>query len=114
MMSLLERVNAKVNADIRPLADGAVDIWSVNVRAGDCEDYVMTKRHALIGAGVPASALRIAWVKTRQGEQHAVLVVKTNDHDGLVLDNLTGRIRTLSQTGYSVLSISGADPKVWS
>jgi predicted transglutaminase-like cysteine proteinase len=114
MMSLLERVNAKVNADIRPLADGALDIWSVNVRAGDCEDYVMTKRHALIGAGVTASALRIAWVKTRQGEQHAVLVVKTYDLDGLVLDNLTGRISTLSQSGYSVLSISGADPKVWS
>ena len=68
----------------------------------------------LIGAGLPPSALRIAWVKTRQGEQHAVLVVKTTDHRDLVLDNLTGQIRTLPQTGYTVLGISGPDPKVWS
>jgi len=114
VMTLLERVNAKVNAAIRPLADGASDVWSVNVRAGDCEDYVMTKRHALIIAGLPASALRIGWVKTRAGEQHAILVVRTNDRGDLVLDNLTGKIRTLSQSGYEVLSISGPDPKIWS
>ena len=114
VMNTIERVNAKVNAEIRPVADGKVDVWSVNVTSGDCEDYVMTKRHDLIGAGLPPSALRIAWVKTRQGEQHAVLVVKTTDHRDLVLDNLTGQIRTLPQTGYTVLGISGPDPKVWS
>lgn len=113
LMSTVERVNAKVNADIRPVADGKADIWSVNVKAGDCEDYVMTKRDALIHAGLPPSALRIASVKTREGEQHAILVVKTTDHGDLVLDNLTGTIRTLPQTGYRVLAISGPDPKVW-
>jgi len=110
---MVERINAKVNADIRPVADGTVDTWSVNVTAGDCEDYVMTKRDALIHAGLPASALRIASVKTRQGEQHAILVVKTTDHGDLVLDNLTGTIRTLPQTGYRVMAMSGPDPKVW-
>lgn len=113
VMSTIERVNAKVNAQIRPTADGAADIWSVNVTAGDCEDYVMTKRHVLIDAGLPASALRIAWVKTPQGQQHAVLVVKTTDRGALVLDNLTGSIRPLPQTGYRVIAMSGPDPKVW-
>lgn len=114
VMKTVERINAQVNAQIRPMADGTVDVWSINVSAGDCEDYVMTKRHDLIAAGLPASALRIAWVKTTRGEQHAILVVKTTDHGDLVLDNLTSQIRTLSHTGYKVLTMSGPDPKVWS
>ena len=114
VMEVVTRINATVNARIRPKADPGADIWSVNVATGDCEDYVMTKRHALIGAGLPASALRIAWVKTRSGKQHAVLVIKTTDQGDLVLDNLSGSIRSLPQTGYRVLAISGPDPKVWS
>jgi predicted transglutaminase-like cysteine proteinase len=114
VMQTVTRINASINAQIRPKADSGSDIWSVNVASGDCEDYVMTKRHALIGAGLPASALRIAWVKTRDGQQHAVLVIKTTDQGDLVLDNLRGTIRSLSQTGYRVLAISGPDPKVWS
>jgi len=114
LMQTLTRVNAQVNAQIRPMADRNGDVWSINVSAGDCEDYVMTKRHALIGAGLAASALRIGWVETRQGEKHAVLVVETTKHGDLVLDNLTGSIRSLAQTGYRVLAMSGPDPRVWS
>ena len=113
-MQTVRQINSAVNAQIRPKPDGEADIWSVNVSAGDCEDYVMTKRHDLIGAGLPASALRIAWVLTRQGEQHSILVIKTTDKGDLVLDNLNEDIRPLAQTGYRVLAISGPDPKVWS
>ena len=88
-------------------------MWTVSASAGDCEDYVLTKRHQLIRAGIPASSLRIAYVKTRRGEDHAILIVKTNGKD-LVLDNLTATIRPLSQTGYRVISISGANPLKWS
>jgi len=113
LMATLKRVNAHVNRSIKPRNDGAADVWSASATVGDCEDYVMAKRAALIRAGVPSSSLRIAYVKTRRGEGHAILVVKTNGKD-LVLDNLTATIRPLSQTGYRIVSMSGANPRQWS
>jgi predicted transglutaminase-like cysteine proteinase len=113
LLKTLKAVNAQVNRSIRPRHDGAADVWSVGVSAGDCEDYVLTKRRALIRAGLPASALRIASVKTRAGEGHAILVVRTTRAD-LVLDNLGNALRPLSQTGYRVVAMSTADPRVWS
>lgn len=113
VLRILKKVNLKVNRSIRARHDGPVDVWSVGVSAGDCEDYVLTKRRSLIRAGLPASALRIASVKTRSGEVHAILVVKTTTGD-VVLDNLQNAIRPLSDTGYRVVSISTANPRVWS
>lgn len=113
LMATLKRVNGQVNRSIKPRNDSGADIWSASASAGDCEDYVMAKRAALIRAGVPSSSLRIAYVKTRRGEGHAILVVKTNGKD-LVLDNLTATIRPLSQTGYRIVSMSGANPRQWS
>lgn len=113
-MSKIKRVNPAVNRRIRPKADPrGLDIWSVNVSAGDCEDYALTKRHALIAAGLPASSLRIAYVKTRRNENHAVLIVKTT-RGNFVLDNLTNKILPLSQSGLRLISISGANPRNWS
>lgn len=113
IMDAIKRVNSRVNATIRPVNDGAADVWSVNVSAGDCEDFALTKRRHLIQAGLPASSLRIAYVKTRSGEGHAILVVKTTSGD-FVLDNLNGTVRPLSQSGYRVISASGANPMLWS
>jgi predicted transglutaminase-like cysteine proteinase len=113
IMSTLKRVNSSVNRSIKPRHDKGADVWSVNASSGDCEDYVLAKRRALIKSGLPPSALRIAYVKTRSGEGHAILVVKTNGKD-LVLDNLNGKVRPLSQSGYRIISMSGADPLVWS
>lgn len=114
VMATLKRINSLYNRTIKPRYDRkGSDEWTVGASAGDCEDYVLAKRRALIKAGLPASALRIAYVKTRKGEDHAVLVVKTNGKD-LVLDNLTASIRPLNQTGYRVVSMSGANPRQWS
>ncbi len=112
VVTTLQRVNAQVNRSIRPRADGKVDVWTVGARSGDCEDYVLAKRRQLINAGLPPSALRIAFVKTRGGEEHAILVVNTS-RGKLVLDNLTGSIKPLSQTGYRLVSMQTADPKRW-
>jgi predicted transglutaminase-like cysteine proteinase len=112
-LALLKRVNAAVNRAIRPRNDKGVDLWTVGASAGDCEDYALTKRHQLIKAGIPASSLRIAYVKIRGGQGHAILVVKSRRGD-LVLDNLTPTIRPLSQTGYRLISMSGANPEHWS
>jgi predicted transglutaminase-like cysteine proteinase len=113
-MATLKRVNMRVNSNIRPKNDArGTDVWTVNASSGDCEDYAITKRAALIREGLPPSALRIAYVKTRNGIGHAVLVVKTSQGVDLVLDNLTQAIRPLSQSGLRLISMSSADPLKW-
>lgn len=112
LMAALRAVNVQVNRAIRPKAD-TDDVWSLNPASGDCEDYALSKRSALIAKGVPAGALRIAYTKTRAGEPHAVLVVRTSQGD-YVLDNLTNAVRTVRQSGYDIRSISNADPMTWS
>lgn len=108
----ISRVNSAVNRAIKPRSDGAADVWAAGAAEGDCEDYVLTKRQELIARGFPPSALRVAYVKTRSGEGHAVLVVRTDQGD-LTLDNLSGSVRGLKSTGYNVVSMSGAKPLVW-
>lgn len=112
LAATLERVNSSVNRSIAPVSDEGPDVWSLNVSAGDCEDYVLAKRHALIASGLPPSALRIAYVMTGTQEGHAILVVKTDDRD-MVLDNLSNAVRPLDESGYRVISMSGSDPLVW-
>lgn len=105
-------VNRRVNRSIRPRSE-AVDAWSEGGTAGDCEDYALTKRWLLIGAGIPTSALRMAVATTAGGEGHAVLVVKTSDGD-FVLDNQTNAMKRWNETGLRWLKIaSGEDPQVW-
>lgn len=108
----LDSVNRAINRAIRPKSDGRADVWTVGSKSGDCEDYVLAKRQALIAKGFPASALRVAYVKTAAGEGHALLVVRTNDGD-YVLDNLNSSVRKLASSGYRVQSMSGSDPLVW-
>ena len=113
VLQTLKRVNAQVNRAITPRNDRGADVWTASASSGDCEDYVLAKRRALVKAGFSPSALRIAYVKTRRGEGHAILVVKTSRGD-LVLDNLTSAIKPLSQSGYRIVSMSGANPMNWS
>lgn len=100
-----------MNASIRPVADNGEN-WSVNVSAGDCEDFALTKRSRLIRAGIPAGALRMADVTTAKGTRHAVLVVKTTSGD-YVLDNLRGGIIRREFTGYRFNGIASANPMKW-
>lgn len=107
----LNSVNNSVNRAIRPQNDVGMDTWTLNPRAGDCEDYVVTKRARLIAMGIPAGALRIA-ATTYQGQGHAILVVRTNEGD-LVLDNMRNGIRTLQQSGYRLTMMSSPNPARW-
>jgi predicted transglutaminase-like cysteine proteinase len=73
-MDLLTQVNRSLNRRIGRNSDvalyGREDVWTIPTgdRAqGDCEDYVLAKRQALIEAGVSADALSIAVVRTRRG-----------------------------------------------
>lgn len=111
LMAVLKAINVNVNRSIRPQRDTA-DIWELNPKSGDCEDYVLSKRSALIRHGVSSGALRIAYTHTRRGEPHAVLVVKTSRGD-YVLDNLSNSVKTLRSSGYRIRSMSSANPTRW-
>ena len=109
----LVSVNSEINHDIIPVNDTGNDTWSLAPREGDCEDYAITKRHALIARGWPESSLRLAVAHTAWGEGHLVLVVRTNKGD-LVLDNLTGAVRNWRKTGlrWDMIQASN-DPRIW-
>lgn len=113
----LHAVNRSVNADIQPDESvsnvaGTQD-WSISPARGDCNDYAVTKRHALISRGLPTSAVRLAAVVTADGQDHMIVVVKAKGGD-LVLDNLIPDVVPLSRTGYLLVKEqSGPDPKVW-
>jgi len=99
-------INARVNATIAPRTDlemwGREEIWSYPVKYGDCEDYVLQKRHELIQAGFHTSNLLITVVLQPNGDGHAVLTVRTDQGD-FVLDNLVSKVLDWRDTRYRYL-----------
>lgn len=110
-LGTIKTINSRVNGAISPRSDRR-DEWTVDVSSGDCEDYALTKRAALIRAGLPAGALRLAAATTRSGQGHAVLIVRTDQGD-LVLDNMTGAIKLSSQTDLNWVAMTTADGRSW-
>jgi len=110
-LGALESVNRAVNAAIRPQLR-ATQVWELGARQGDCKDYAMNKRAALLARGFPAGALRLAIGHTAGGEGHAVLVVRTSAGD-FVLDNLTDRILPYGETGHTLIAMASNDPRHW-
>lgn len=100
------RINNTVNVSIRPRTDmemwGKPEVWSYPQAEGDCEDYVLLKRHMLMQQGIPAGSLLITVVRQPNGDGHAVLTVRT-DHGDFILDNLEGRILEWEATDYEYL-----------
>ncbi|MBW8892177.1 MAG: transglutaminase-like cysteine peptidase [Burkholderiales bacterium] len=93
----LQRINTQVNRSIRRSDDyatyGRADYWAAgvdHVKRGDCEDYALAKRRALIV------------VRTFHGEMHAVLLVATNEGE-VVLDNLSPWIVPWNEAPYQWL-----------
>ena len=100
----LEAVNEEFNRSIVAEDDlvhyGTLDFWTIPADGrGDCEDYVLAKRQALMRLGLPEPALRIAVVFTRKLIRHTVLTVAT-DKGNYVLDNLRSDIVTWEETNY--------------
>lgn len=111
-MAKLHRVNRSVNGAIRARNDRGADTWSIGASSGDCEDYALTKRRHLIQLGIPSGALRMAVVRTRRGEGHAVLVVRTTQGDR-ILDNRTNSIKSWRQTDLQLVSMATSNPLKW-
>ena len=110
-MSKLNLVNYRVNKSIRYSADSK-DVWGAKGGKGDCEDYVLEKRRQLIRMGIPSGAVRLAAVRTKKGEGHAVLVVKTTKGD-MILDNIRKTIVAKNRTGYRFLATATSNPLRW-
>ena len=80
---------------------------------GDCEDYALAKRDALIAAGIGSANALLATGVLPSGEYHAVLIVTTKRGD-FVLDNLTNELRPLGQQSATIISVQSArDPWLW-
>lgn len=101
-----DQLNRQINRQIRRASDqrqyGVGDYWSVptgRAPRGDCEDYVLAKRRAMIDLGYPQTAFSIALVETSWGESHAVLLMMTSEGE-FVLDNLTPKIVRWDQADY--------------
>ena len=112
-LSVVRAINSRANRSIRPVTDvqqyRVAERWSLpTARGGDCEDYALYKKQALIKAGIPAEQLLIATVLDRKRQSHAVLVLRTGAQD-LVLDNMTNRILSWEKTGYTFLRLQ--DPR---
>ncbi len=107
----LVEVNAYSNSTIAPVTDlegfGVEEHWVYPTSYGDCEDYVLMKRHMLMQRGWPASSLLITVVLQPNGEGHAVLTVRT-DHADYVLDNLNGKIKQWNETEYTYVKRQSA------
>jgi predicted transglutaminase-like cysteine proteinase len=112
-LEVISAINLRANRSIRSISDmqqyRVAERWALpTARGGDCEDYAIYKKAALIKAGFPPDQLLIATVLDRKRQSHAVLVVRTGTQD-LILDNLTNRIVTWDKTGYTFLRLQ--DPQ---
>jgi len=105
-MRTLTMTNRRINSAITPKTDmeiwGVNELWSYPETVGDCEDYVLLKRHVLIQAGFSPSNLLITVVKQPNGDGHAVLTVRTSQGD-LILDNMRNEILNWRDTVYTFL-----------
>ncbi|MFA6968815.1 transglutaminase-like cysteine peptidase [Bosea sp. (in: a-proteobacteria)] len=107
----IEQINRGVNQRIRSVK--ATTDWRIDPESGNCNDYVVTKRHELLALGLPASALLIAVARTPAGEGHLLLLVRS-DRGDLVLDNLSPEIRRRAETRYAWIKRQSArDASLW-
>lgn len=104
----LNRVNQFFNSRMRFRDDisvwGQKDYWATPIEflrkgAGDCEDYALAKYFTLREMGVPASQLRVTYVKALQLNQAHMVVAwySTPDAVPLILDNLKTAILPATQ-----------------
>lgn len=117
-MEMIAKINRQANARIHPVSDMAqyhvAEKWTLpTARGGDCEDYALYKKKALIEAGISPDRLLLASVLDTHRGSHAVLVLRTDGAD-LVLDNMRGTIKRWDQTGYTFLRMQDPrNPQRW-
>tara|TARA_R110002072_G_scaffold133315_3_gene273758 strand:- start:1604 stop:2422 length:819 start_codon:yes stop_codon:yes gene_type:complete len=121
-MQLLQSVNRHINDQLEWVEDrelyGVEELWTLPITfglsaQGDCEDFALEKRRALIANGISPGALSLATAYSPETGRHAVLIVHTSVGD-LVLDNASPWIIEWSQTRYRWTGIqASADLMDW-
>lgn len=116
-LAQLDQINRSINAAVQPATDlevyGVEEYWTFPGARGDCEDYVILKRHRLMQLGWPAGALLITVVRDEKGEGHAVLTARTQQGD-FILDNKVNDVRLWRDTPYRyIMRQSYLSPMVW-
>lgn len=122
LMKLISRVNTRVNSAIQPETDKAAfgrnEYWTLPISfnqgtKGDCEDYALEKRQALIAMGIPVEAMYLAVGYSRLTGRHSVLVVATTEGD-FVLDSAERGLKLWNNTRYRWESRQvGVNPLIW-
>lgn len=106
----LTEVNTRINRSVKYREDtdlyGQVDFWTVAVNEGDCEDYALAKRQALLQLGWPLDSLSLAVVRDETGSGHAVLTVDTSEGT-YVLDNRYLRVMAWQTLPYEWIMRQG-------
>ena len=86
---LVERINSDVNARVTYKSDleqfDTPEFWAMAGKFGDCEDYALAKREALLQAGWPKDKLGLC-ICEAFGSGHCCLWVDT-DKGSFILDN---------------------------
>jgi len=87
--AIAERINSQVNASVKYKTDleqySTPDFWVEAGTLGDCEDYALAKRNALLQAGWPKDKLGLC-ICEAFGSGHCCLWVET-DKGSFILDN---------------------------
>lgn len=111
-LKLLGKVNSLVNSRVRAVADaGTRDAWTLPTSGkGDCEDFVLAKKKALMDSGFRSDRLSIAVVLDRSGNNHAVLIARLDGGD-VVLDNMSRSVKAWDKTGYTYIARQNFDNK---
>lgn len=109
---LLTQINDRINAEPY-ITDqenfGQSDLWSL--LGDDCEDKVLKKYKALVEAGFPPEAMRVAVGVLPEGG-HAVLAVRTYDRGDVLLDNYNAEILPYdpnTTTGFRAIGVSSVE-----
>ena len=122
-LTLVDMINRRINHLIRPMTDqqhyGVDGFWTTPLEDGagpaygDCKDYALEKRRALIQAGVPDEDLALATALTPGGELHMVLIVSTPQGE-YIADSLTDRLLPWRDVPYTWLARQDRGrPLVW-
>jgi|GEM_PF-2086840 len=91
----LEAVQAGVNSSMSYRPDPAGrDVWTTGGKFGDCEDFALTKRAALLALGHDPRDLRVVLGFDWRGIRHAVLFARDERGTWWVLDNQNATLRT--------------------
>lgn len=88
--NIAESINARVNFNTQYRTDlmqyGVPEFWIQAGKYGDCEDYALAKRNALLSKGFAIADVNLVVCITETGDGHCVLLVKT-DKGNYILDN---------------------------